>query len=290
MNSLNEYVKYLSMLEQYKNYKNNPCNSSFFNYDFAIDTSELKTYMPKLSLNNFENDWEHFKNILKWVKTNLPHDGYNNSNVPYDAISIIKFMKNKQIGPSCMMLSFALRDILGLYGYYARVVQTCPFDPRILDSHWKVLAYSNHFEKWVMLDPSWCAYCLTDDIPLSIQEIRTMLIKREKFDIINHSGFSKAHYHYLLCRYYFHFNSFIFNETGMFEKSDQRRINLSPEGFNANDYFNERWHLEEPDMKKWMKVILARFHENTSYINDEEAFWQIPPECLETSNKNRLQV
>jgi hypothetical protein len=277
MNVMNEYAGYLKALKKYQLYNNIDDNDLvLFKYSFEINKSEVNSYMSELNKENFENDFEHFKSILKWINVNLPHDGYNNFKVLYNAISIIKCMCDNNIGPSCMMLSFVLRDILESYGYFARIVQACPSDPHILDSHWKVLAYSNYFGKWIMLDPSWGAFCMKDDIPLSIYEIRNMLIKNENFEIINNMGLSKAHYHYFLCRYYFHFNSFEYNGFGMFENTTQKRINLSPIGFDATDYFNKRFELEKPYMKEWIRIYLERFHDNTVFINDEKAFWQKP--------------
>lgn len=278
MNILNEYTHYLNLIKEYSLYSDCVTEKPplSFTYECKIDKQALHIFMPELSKEEYENEWEHLIGILKWVKMNLPHDGYNNYEMTYDAISIIKFMRERQIGPSCMMLSFALRDILESYGYCARIVQTCPFDFTILDSHWKVLVFSNDYNKWIMLDPSWCAYCIKDGIPLSIQEIRNMLVQNEEFEIINHSGLSKGHYHYLLCRYYFHFNSFEYNGIGMFERDNQKRINLAPVGFDSKAYFEQRYKLEEPDMKDWMKAFLNVHRKNTIVTNHEYSFWKEP--------------
>ena len=230
---------------------------------------------PELDKNLFANELLHIEAILEWILKNITHYGYNDVEINYNILDIFKSHKCDGFGASCMMLAFGLRDILEAYGYCARVIQACPFDPEILDSHWVVLWYNRNLKKWVMLDPSWGAYCKKNGILLSIKEIRDMLAKNIKFDICVQADVSKSFYHFLLCRYFFHFNSFYYNGFNMFEKEKQYRINLAPLGFDAKKYFEKRYELEEQRFKQWMKKYIIKYNNNTIYTNDSNRFWQI---------------
>ena len=273
MNIDYEYIQYLKAIKQYTKYKSDSESCFDFRYYSYADSVKIQSLMPGLNKDLFKNEFLHVEAILKWILNNITHYGYNDMEISYNILDIFKNHMETGVGASCMMLAFALRDILEVYGYKARIVQGCPFDPKILDSHWLVHWYNTSLGKWVMLDPTWGAYCMKNDIPLSIGEIRGMLANGTKFDMRIQANISGSFYHFLLCRYFFHFNSFCYNGFNMFEREGQYRINLSPVGFNAREYFERRYQLEEQNIKDWMKKYVIRYNQNTVYTNDENRFW-----------------
>lgn len=273
MHVLNEYTSFIKYIKSHNTYDKEESIIPEYIYKQEVDARKILELMPEIIRGNYKCELDFFEHVLLWIKQNIPYDGYSQYEVSYDAVSIIKSSREQKKGSNCMMLAFVLRDILEAYGYLSRVIQACPFDPSLQDSHWQVLVYSKMYQKWVMLDPTWGAYCIENSIPLSISQIRQLIASQKKFEIKNCSGLSVGNYHYLLCRYYFHFNAFLYNGVGMFECEEQKRINLSPKGYDAKLYFKTRFHLDEPELEKWIKRYLVRFDENTIYITNEKNFW-----------------
>ena len=274
MSVTKEYVQYLKMIRKYNIYDNANEENFEFKYYENLENDKIRMLDSKLDKNLFENELLHIEAILGWLLKNITHYGYNDIEVSYNIIDIFKSHMENGIGASCMMLAFCLRDILEAYGYHARVIQGCPFNPEILDSHWLVLWYSSDLRKWVMLDPTWGAYCKKDGVLLSAQEIRDMLTRGIEFDMCIQAKISKEYYHFLLCRYLFQFNSFCYNGFNMFEHKNQYRINLAPIGFDAEKYFKKRYELEEQNIRLWMKKYVIKYNKNTIYTNDCNRFWR----------------
>ena len=272
LNSTKELVNFKRKLIEFQTFSDD--NSCMINYNYSFD-KELFNFLGKYDIplkREYTSETEHIIGVLLWMKNNTSHNGYVSDYINLNSRDLLKWSITNNQGINCLMLAIVLQEIYTYFGYYSFIVRGNPYDYKILDNHWHVHVYSNQQKKWIMMDPSWCAFCYDGEKLLSIDEIREYLINNYKFEIFNECLLTKNNYYYLLCRYLFHFERFINNGFNTFRESDQRKISLSPVGFDAQEYSKKRFEIENNTMGHYLNIYKSH-NDNCIYTKNKDMFW-----------------
>lgn len=124
-----------------------------------------------------------FENILAmkdWVAAQWPHstpDPYP----PWDAIDILDWIRGGVTGGFCGQYSQVLLQALAAFGYQARYVEIGTVDNPW--AHFVVEAWSNNFNKWMVMDADFNVHYMRDGIPLSAIDLHEALVNDNTSDI-----------------------------------------------------------------------------------------------------------
>lgn len=124
------------------------------------------------------NDISRIKNLLYWVHNNIRHDGSNG--FPDGAFTLSNFYDSSRrdsCGYNCRALAICLTEALLAEGIPARYItcQSKHWDTD-RDCHVICVAWSESLNKWIWVDPTFCAY-VTDENGLMLHpgEVRYRL-------------------------------------------------------------------------------------------------------------------
>lgn len=143
---------------------------------------KLKKAYPIETVAGTGTDFEKAVNMLVWVSKHIYHKGNFNLDIPYNALDLLEYAydKDSEHGLSCVALATVLSGCLLAIGLKARRVLIQPCSPYDGDSHAVTQVFISEMNKWVMLDPTYCAY-LTNERkePLSLVELRACLANQK---------------------------------------------------------------------------------------------------------------
>lgn len=123
-------------------------------------------------------EFERILNLVRWVHTQVRHDGNNSINPePKNALHILEVCRTEKRGVNCRMMATILNEAYLATGFKSRQVTCRPLDEKDPDCHVITTVWSNQFGKWLYMDPTFDAY-FTDEkgTPQSISEVRDRLI------------------------------------------------------------------------------------------------------------------
>ncbi len=138
------------------------------------ETNELRAYILQSTDFSGLTDFALFLEVMKWVNTCWEHDGMNDAG---DASSL-EILKRAFDGESfrCVEYAKVTKDILLAMGYIARSLTVLSENADYAgfgQAHAVTEVWSNHFKKWIFLDPQLNVYATKNTIPLSYYEIFT---------------------------------------------------------------------------------------------------------------------
>lgn len=130
------------------------------------------------------DDFAKAANLLHWLSVNTVHKGDYDNRVPENALDLLNYTFGQALGRgvNCRALSIILTECCLAIGLPARTVSILPASPYDGDNHVVTIAYVRYPGKWVMLDPTWNAFCLDEaGRVLNPWEIRSLLAERGTF-------------------------------------------------------------------------------------------------------------
>ncbi len=130
------------------------------------------------------DDFAKATNLLHWLSANTIHVGDYDNRIPETALDLLKYTFGQSVsrGVNCRALSIILTECCLAVGLPARTISILPASPYDGDNHVVTIAYVRNPGKWVMLDPTWNAYCMDEaGMVLNPWEIRTLLAERGTF-------------------------------------------------------------------------------------------------------------
>ena len=131
------------------------------------------------------NEISKIINLLYWVHDVVRHDGNSYNPSSQNAIDLINICKVENRGVNCRMMAAILNECYLSMGFKSRFVTCMPKETKFSDCHVINMVYVDSLQKWVWMDPTFCAY-VTDETGelLGLSEVRERLIN-EKTLILN---------------------------------------------------------------------------------------------------------
>ena len=179
LNQIREKGDYNYILKKAGPYNKEKTDLPVFTYQ-AASAPELVNLKNKFNLDSVSGNGDEIskiKNLLYWVHDVVRHDGGANNPPSKNAIDLIAICKKDDRGVNCRMMATILKDAYQAEGFKARLVTCMPKDTADFDCHVITVVWSKTLNKWIWMDPTFCAYMKDDKGNyLSIEEVRERLI------------------------------------------------------------------------------------------------------------------
>ena len=131
------------------------------------------------------NEVSKIINLMYWVHNIVRHDGGSYNPESKNTIDMINICKTENRGVNCRMMAVILNECYLAMGIKSRFVTCMPKETEFDDCHVINMVYSNDLQKWVWMDPSFCAYVMNEKGELlGLSEVRERLIS-DKTLILN---------------------------------------------------------------------------------------------------------
>jgi hypothetical protein len=234
-----QITEYKNLLTQFSLYSSIEYALPSFSYP-SKTTTELKAFMLKYRIDSIAGKGDEFErqiNLLKWVNSTFKHSGNTPlpSKLNADTLAIIGRKSGVHCGGLAMILNAAYLSL----GFKSRFITCLNNDTTFNDPHTLTIVFSNKFKKWIMIDPTYCAYFIgNENIPLSLEEIRARLASNSKIKLneefnlnsVSTTAGSKNDYLEYLTRNMFRFISPIKTEYN-WDMDCLDYVNLIPQGY-----------------------------------------------------------
>jgi len=123
------------------------------------------------------NEVSKIINLMYWVHDVVRHAGDSNNPESKNAIDLINTCKAENRGVNCRMMATILNECYLAIGIKSRFVTCMPKETKFDDCHVINMVYSEQLQKWVWMDPSFCAYVMNEKGELlGLSEVRERLI------------------------------------------------------------------------------------------------------------------
>ena len=182
-----DYLYIIQKADAYNIADNRPLPA--FTYQ-GTGTPELVILRKTFNLDSIAgtgNEVSKVINLLYWVHNLVPHDGSHPNPVVKNALSMITQCKRENRGLNCRGLATVLNECYLSMGIKSRFVTCLPKDSLHVDNDCHVInmVYINSLNKWIWIDPTFCAYVMDDKGQLlSIAEVRERIVDNKPL-IIN---------------------------------------------------------------------------------------------------------
>jgi hypothetical protein len=150
----------------------------------AFDTPRLRELRVRENLNSVvaggRGEFERILLLKDWVAAQFPH-GNPNPYPPWDAITVLDWIRSGKTGGFCGQYSQVLLQSLASLGLTARYVELGgSWNPYV---HFVIEVWSNQFDKWVVLDADYNVHFERGGIPLSALEVHDALVESRLSDV-----------------------------------------------------------------------------------------------------------
>jgi hypothetical protein len=184
MISFGQNIDYVNILKLYPSYTT--IKYSIPQYEYQSEKSiELQTFRNKYYIDSIAGNGDEFDKqirLLKWVNCTFKHNG--NQSLPSKINADILAISGQKTGINCGGLAIILNTVYLSIGYQSRFITCLNNDSTFNDPHTLTVVFSKKFNKWILLDPTYCAYFMDKQgIPLGIIEIRYKLINGMKIQL-----------------------------------------------------------------------------------------------------------
>lgn len=189
-------------LMYYAEYKSSSRNDEIYSpkaMDICFRQFETNRYLNdfriKYKLDRFilNDETGTVENILQWTYEILLHSGLICYTFLYEnSMDIVEKAKKENITPNCYCHAYVLRDALNSIGIQARIIYCLPLNCSYYGNHVIAEYYSDKFKKWILIDPTYCAFIYgTESERLNLAELRNAIIKNENVTVICRNRFHK---------------------------------------------------------------------------------------------------
>lgn len=260
-------VEYLNFLRNYSEYKYED-SLNYEKFEYKNDNSIYKKIINKFSLDklvNHKNEIETIISLMKWVNNTFIYDWNKWYFWDRNIFDLYNYSIEQKEWINCRMMSTILKDIYLSFGFKSRIVACLPIWLDYRDCHVVTIVFSNTLNKWIFMDSSWGIYIMNNDIIISLEEFRKIIINWEEiiFSSDNKYPYWKDEYIAYMTKNLFCFSSNINSEFNEESNNTERRVYLlSPENY----------------LPLWYKNIID-FNNNkliTQYISNPDFFWEKP--------------
>jgi hypothetical protein len=238
---------YIEILRNHSQYSNTDY-SSIPDFTYESDScSDLVKLREKYTLDSIAGSGDEFekqKNLLKWVNRFIKH----NAKLPLPTLANTDtlFKTGLKDGANCGGLAILLNSVYLSMGYKSRFITCLNNDTVFNDPHSLTIVFSSNFNKWILMDPTYCAFFSDEkSIPLSIEEIRDRFINGLKIKLnddfnLNSISISKStneinHYYNYIARNMFRFIAPVQSKFE-FNSNCSECIYLIPKDFKLNNF------------------------------------------------------
>lgn len=171
---------FLEKLKGAKKY--NPADVRYvpkFSYQ-SSDNVQLAKIRKDLHLDSIAgtgNEVSKILNLLHWVHNTIRHDGSSDNPEVKNALGIIQACKAGNRGVNCRMMATVLNECYLAMGIKSRHITCMPKETEFDDCHVINMVYSNDFQRWIWIDPTFDAYVMDEKGELlGMREVRERLI------------------------------------------------------------------------------------------------------------------
>ena len=150
-----------------------------FTYQSSTDENlvKLKNEYNLDSIAGQGNEISKMINLMYWVHDIVRHDGSSYNPDSKNAIDLINICRAEDRGVNCRMMAIILNECYLAMGMKSRFVTCMPKETEFQDCHVINMVYSNDLQKWVWMDPTFCAYVMDETgVLLGLSEVRERLI------------------------------------------------------------------------------------------------------------------
>jgi hypothetical protein len=126
-------------------------------------------------------EFEAILRVMNWVAAQWPHstpDPYP----PWDAITILDWIRSGRTGGFCGQYAQVMLQSLAALGIVGRYVEIGSVDNPY--GHFVMEAWSNDFNKWVVLDADYNTHFELDGVPMSALDLHDALINNESARVV----------------------------------------------------------------------------------------------------------
>ncbi|HEY6170990.1 MAG TPA: transglutaminase-like domain-containing protein [Candidatus Kapabacteria bacterium] len=265
---LQERTDYLSILKTSNDYSVSSTSLPTLRYSHSgnTDLTRLRSMYNLDSIACIDNERERFINVMNWVHNRIAHNGNKVIQEKRDALSLLD--DNNAL--DCRGLATILSEAYLSLGYPSRITLCMPKDHTDGESHAVVSVYSDHYSRWVMMDPTSSAYiCDTNGQLLGLREIREKMISGESIILnpdANWNGtvsrtIDEYLYMYMAKNMYW-FETPVINTFGSETFTSGKQV----------DYVR----LYPPGYKTEEGKSISYLHGNVFITTSENIFWQTP--------------
>ncbi len=180
MENVREKGDFIYLLQQSGKYQHaDTTGLPSFTYEKATSQAliEVREFFNLDSIAGQGDEISKIKNLLKWVQSNIRHDGSHFARIEHNSIDIYNYHKSTGNGVNCRLLSIMLNEMYLAMGFKSRYVVCVPKDAGT-DAHVINSVYSTTLNKWLWMDPTFNAYWKDESGNLlSIEEVRERVIE-----------------------------------------------------------------------------------------------------------------
>jgi hypothetical protein len=242
ISSSGQVVDYIDVLNEYPTYDTIKYGIPDFTYQ-SNESIKIQNFRHKYKLDSIAGKGDEFDKqikLLKWVNCSLRHNGNSplSSKINIDTLAII----GQKEGLNCGGLAIILNAVYLSMGYKSRFITCLNSDSTFNDPHSLTIVFSNHYNKWIMVDPTYCAFFIDEqNVPFSIEEIRQRLMDRLKIQLnedfnlnsISTSANKPCDYYQYITRNMFRFISPLHSKFE-YDLDCLEYVHLIPKGYRLN--------------------------------------------------------
>ncbi|MCX6232086.1 MAG: transglutaminase domain-containing protein [Bacteroidetes bacterium] len=258
----------IGILEKYPNY--DTIKYSIPDFTYQSDKSiEIQTFKNRYKIDSIAGKGEEFEKqirLLKWVNNSFKHNGNKPLVNKVYADSLI--LNGQKEGINCGGLAIIMNAVYLSMGFKSRFITCLNNDSIFNDPHSLTIVYSNKYNKWILVDPTYCVFFIDEfERPLSIEEIRIRLVNHLKIRLtdsfhlnsISTSAIKANDYYKYISRNMFRFISPIHNSL-IYDLDCLEYVQLIPKGFSLNAI----------PLGKEMIDGCSKFY----FIDNQQQFWK----------------
>ncbi|HTY08962.1 MAG TPA: transglutaminase-like domain-containing protein [Candidatus Edwardsbacteria bacterium] len=142
----------------------------------AKDLGTLRKHIPRFA---DATEWRQCISCLDWTHHRFKHDAVNKAG-SYDPLTIFRESQHQKRF-TCQEYAVLLAAVLQAHGHPARVIVLLKngYQYGSGKGHWVAEVWSDHFNKWVLLDPQNNCYWKYGNMTLNAAEIRDLLVSNK---------------------------------------------------------------------------------------------------------------
>ena len=135
------------------------------------------------------DEWSKMRLLCSWANSQFAM-GTPDPYPPWDANAVLEMIRSGRTGGYCAQYAVVFVQACAAMGWPARYLDIKPRDPKDGNGHITVEIWSNHFNRWVALDPTMDATFELDGRPLSALEIHQALVggRDEQVKLVHGGG------------------------------------------------------------------------------------------------------
>ena len=160
LSSFGQIIGYIDLLKKYPTYDTVKYSLPSFTYQ-SDKSIELIDFRHKYRIDSIAGNGDEFEKqirLLIWVNSTFKHNGNTPlpSKLNADTLAII----GQKSGIHCGGLAIILNTVYLSMGFKSRFITCLNNDSTFNDPHTLTIVFSKKYKKWILADPTYCAYLI----------------------------------------------------------------------------------------------------------------------------------